>query len=91
MKANNPTPAAHAPMYALTLMEYRGNSEMRCGEIDIPTDIFEAMEEKAIAADDEAFTALLERGLAEMTKPTDPCAFENRLFRNVPVFFHWVG
>jgi hypothetical protein len=69
-------------MYALTVMEYRGDREMRCGEIDIPTEIFQAMQKKANAADDTAFTELLARGLAEMTKPEDSCALENAVAAN---------
>jgi hypothetical protein len=40
------------------------------------------MEKKANAADDAAFTELLNRGLAEMTKPVDPCALENAVAAN---------
>lgn len=79
MKANSPAPAAH---YALTLMEYRGDRKTVYGEIDIPTDIFKAMQKKAKAAGDPAFNDLLARGLAEMTKPVDSCELENSTSAN---------
>ena len=79
--AKKPAPA-NAPKYCLTLTEYGGDREQRCGEIEIPNDVFEAMQEKANAADDAAFDALLKRGLAEMAKPVEFCALENAVAAN---------
>lgn len=77
-----PTPAKKVPMYCLTLMEYRGDREMRYGEIEVATDVFQAMQKNVNADDDASFSKMLARGLAEMTKPVDSCALENAVAAN---------